>query len=113
MVTEELSKLWVELEEAKAKNPVNLGDIDTISDHRDELLYHEEMMWLQRSRISWLREGERNTRFFHMKAKWRARKNKIRKLKRGNDSWCDESNEVKGMATEFFANLNESCLEGG
>lgn len=34
----------------------------------DELLYREEMLWLQRSRISWLQEGDRNTRYFQQKA---------------------------------------------
>jgi hypothetical protein len=31
----------------------------------DELLYREEMLWLRRSRITWLKEGDRNTNFFH------------------------------------------------
>jgi hypothetical protein len=30
-------------------------EIRNISDHIDELLYREEMLWLQRSRIAWLR----------------------------------------------------------
>lgn len=46
----------------------------------NELLYQEEMLWLQRLQIDWLNEGDRNTKFFHSKAVWRARKSKIREL---------------------------------
>jgi hypothetical protein len=94
-----------ELDTSKSRNLANRAEIRRIADRMDELLYHEEMMWLQRSRISWLMEGDRNTRYFHMQAKWRARKNKIKKLKCGDGSWCDAPDEMKGMARDYFVDM--------
>jgi hypothetical protein len=68
----------------------------------DELLYREEMMWLQRSRISWLKEGDRNTKFFHKKAVWRAKKNEIKKLKKDDGTWCTVPSTMERMTTSYF-----------
>ena len=46
-----------------------------------EILSREEAMMRQRSRIQWLREGDRNTAYFHAKARDRARTNNIKSLK--------------------------------
>jgi hypothetical protein len=72
--TDELNKLRFELDEVKARPSASRADIRAISDRMDEVLYREEMMWLQRSRITWLKEGDRNTEYFHRQAKWRVRK---------------------------------------
>jgi hypothetical protein len=56
-VTEQINKLRAELEVATSRNSPNGVEIRSIADRMNELLYREEMMWLQLSRISWLREG--------------------------------------------------------
>ena len=56
-VTKELEGLRDRLETLRADPQAGRTDIPNLTDRMDELLYHEEMMWLQRSRIAWLREG--------------------------------------------------------
>lgn len=68
----------------------------------DELLYREEMMWLQRSRITWLKEGERNTSYLHRRAVWRARRNHIQRLLKADGSWCTAPTDMERMATSYF-----------
>ena len=62
-------------------------------------------MWLQRSRIAWLKEGDRNTSYFHKQAVWRARKNKIKKLKDPDGDWCEDPKQMQRMASDLFSNL--------
>ena len=62
-------------------------EIRRLSDSMNELLYKEELLWLQRSRVTCLKEGDRNTEFFHSRSVWRARNNKIKKLKDEDGVW--------------------------
>lgn len=78
-VTREIEKSRSRLEELINMNADRM-DLRREEDKLNELLYREEMMCLQRSRIVWLKEGDRNTISFQSKAIWRAQKNKIMKL---------------------------------
>jgi hypothetical protein len=71
----------------------------------NELLYKEEMMWLQRARVDWLKEGDRNTKFFHQRAAWRARKNRIRKLRSDSGEWIHDHANMKEMVNDYFQKL--------
>ena len=68
----------------------------------DELLYREEMLWLQRSRITWLKEGERNTKYLHRRAVWRARQNLIQRLRKQDGTRCSVPSDMERMAHSYF-----------
>jgi hypothetical protein len=71
----------------------------------DELLEKEELRWRQRSRVNWLKSGDRNTLYFHRKATWRAKKNKIQKLADANGNEITDENQMHCLATEYFKGL--------
>jgi hypothetical protein len=87
-ILRELDKSRNRLEALKIEN-ADQREIRQATDQMNELLYKEEMLWLQRSSVTWLKEGDRNTKCFHQKAVWRARRNKIKRLKDNEGVWKD------------------------
>jgi hypothetical protein len=43
----------------------------------DLVLQQEEAMWFQKSQSQWIKDGDRNTRYYHVKTITRRRRNKI------------------------------------
>jgi hypothetical protein len=68
----------------------------------DELLYREEMMCLQMSPISWLKEGDRNTKFFHRKAATRAKKNTIKRLQNDDNQLTQDRKKMETLTINFL-----------
>jgi hypothetical protein len=71
----------------------------------EELHHREEIMWMQRSRISWLKEEDHNTKFFHRKAASRAKKDKITRLWTDDGRLTKNKKEMGDMARDFFQQL--------
>lgn len=69
----------------------------------------EEQYWGMRSRIRWLRWGDRNTSFFHATTVQRRKRNRISMLKTENDEWIRDPEQLKNMTVSFFTKLYTSC----
>jgi ribonuclease HI len=81
---------------------------DTVISIRKEvsdLLLKEERMWKQRSRESWLKEGDHNTKFFHNRASHRKRRNTISALRMANGEVVTDENLIGAQFIEYYQAL--------
>ena len=61
----------------------------------------KEIFWRQKSKEVWLKEGDRNTSFFHKMANAHRRRNLMARIKI-NGSWLTKENGIReGVVTEF------------
>ena len=66
--------------EERAIRGGDLGPMKTLQEEINLLLDKEATMWRQRAKILWLKDGDKNTKFFHSKASQRRRRNYIIRL---------------------------------
>lgn len=65
-------------------------------------LHHKEGLLAQKSRVSWIQQGDGNTIFFHNMVKLRQRKNHIELLKVG-EGWISGVEEIKEKVRRHFS----------
>ncbi|GAU21788.1 hypothetical protein TSUD_329120, partial [Trifolium subterraneum] len=70
-----------------------------------ELLKRQETMWRQRSQAMWLKDGDRNTKFFHNKASQRSKVNNIKKIKDEDGVWWHGEEHIERVFINYFDEL--------
>ena len=86
----------------------NEAEINELRKEINLLLDDEEVWWQQRSRVQWLGEGNRNTKYFHHRASERRRKNAIVGLWNDEGGWCDSKEEIVRTVTGYFEDIYSS-----
>ncbi|KAG5521808.1 hypothetical protein RHGRI_034138 [Rhododendron griersonianum] len=65
----------------------------------------EEVFWKQKSRVTWLKNGDKNTKFFHASVMQRRAGNRISGIEVANGNWTSDPQEVQAEFQHFFAGL--------
>ena len=70
-------------------------------------------MWAQRSRLLWARNGDRNTKYFLIRAIKRYRRNKVDGIRDEEGNWREQQNDISIVLVDYFKNLFSSCEPNG
>ena len=67
------------------------------------------MFWRQKSRVLWLREGDRNSKYFHALVRQRRERNRITQLLDDNGNVVEDEEGLVAIATSYFRQIFESA----
>lgn len=71
----------------------------------EDVLHEDEMLWLQKSRLEAIKDGDRNTKFFHLSTVIRRNHNRIEMLPDNTGRWISNTEAVKGMVVDYWKGL--------
>lgn len=105
-----IADLKKELERLK-RGPMTDANTETqkeIMVRLELMLEQEEIHWFQRARVNWLKQGDRNTSFFHNFATKRRKKNTIKGLLDANGNRQEDGAAMCNIVQTYFQELFNS-----
>ena len=78
----------------------------------NELNEKEMAILRQKSRMDWIVKGDRNSRYFHSRIRWRRKTNELNGVM-FDGQWIDEPNLIKGCVKRFIEEKFASKQEMG
>lgn len=102
-----LKKQIVKLENSSDRGTRH-AEINKCKELISKLWDQEELYWRARSRLQWLKGGNKNSKYFHATTLQRRSRNKVARLKDSSGVWVDEENGLKELIRSYFSSLFET-----
>ena len=90
---------------------IAMGEFFQVRAELDSLLDQEEVYWKQWAKDFWLKEGDRNTRYFHSHASSKQKHNQIRKLNDADGNEVSDKEGLSNLAKTYFEGLFAASIE--
>ncbi|CAN6580853.1 unnamed protein product [Malus baccata var. baccata] len=105
-----IDRLKGEIRSAYMSNNFATTEVQLKEKELREAHKEEESFWRSKSRVQWLKEGDKNTKFFHAQTIKRRRYNQIRGVEDADGIWREGQSEVASIAVRYFSTLFQAGL---
>jgi hypothetical protein len=102
--TKELAKIQEDM------SPANAPVEKKLREEIYTLLEQEEIKWKQHAKEDWLRDGDRNTKYFHACANHRQHKNRIDRIEDRLGRICEDTASVENAFVDYFKDIFTSSM---
>lgn len=89
-----------------------VGEAKTVQQELNNLLTQEDLRWRQRAKAEWLKNGDRNTKFYHACANHWKKSNQIFSIKDEEGVLWESPEEVGQAFVDYFSGLFSAGLAG-
>ncbi|XP_019230679.1 PREDICTED: uncharacterized protein LOC109211586 [Nicotiana attenuata] len=85
-------------------NPTRLNKqkLQKVQAHLIKFLALEEKYWKQKAGMSWFKDGDRNTKFFHAQVRGRRKRLQLSRIQNSQGDWIEEDEDIAAEAIKFF-----------
>lgn len=108
----EIAKHKVRLTELQNGGRADWREIKRVQDQIEKLWKQEQIFWGQRSRLKWLKWGDRNSSFFHATTIQRRDRNRLHRIKDKNGDWVEGQEDIFRAILDHFSEVYaaEECV---
>lgn len=100
----------LELWQNKAPDGAMMGKCREIVHELDELNRLHESYWFARARANEMKDGDKNTAYFHHKVSQRKHRNLITKIQDSAGEWQTDEEEVGRVIHDYFSKMFSSSM---
>ncbi|XP_071939954.1 uncharacterized protein [Coffea arabica] len=101
-----IKELKEKLKEVKEEHESgNKSRVIELKNQLSKAYEEEELYWSQKSRSKWLKEGDRNTAYFHTTVKAKRKRNTISTLEKQDGTWCKSEEEIEVELCQYYNDL--------
>lgn len=102
-----LKKTVMRLENANDAH-MKFDEIKKCKEEIGKLWEQEELYWRARSRLQWLKGGDKNSKYFHATTIHKRSRNRITRLKDGTGVWIEDDRGLQSRIKDHFSSLFDS-----